>query len=248
MTAGFQAFSDSGVFQIDGLTPNYQLVQSMSGVSQRTRVPTVWNDGHGRQFYGEYWICSFTFAADEPLYAFHADPGIGVALWDAGALDGNGRQFTVRLITTQQAMVRFFVFSKVPASSSNFGLQVFDERGSLIADATSPFYRVLDVIQENYMGDDLGWVVAGAPNPPDRSKSYGRPVLISALWSAHYIWGSSNSNQLLWDILEIGTVSVSGDAVTWGTRVFNGGRTPNVTTFRECWRTRFMVLDGTGIV
>lgn len=247
MAAGFQAFTDGGALQIDGQTPNYQLVESMSGVSQRTRVPTVWNDDHRLQFYGEYWICSFTFTADEPLYAFHADPGVGVALWDA-ASDGSGRLFTVRLITTQQATVRFFVFSKVPASSSKFGLQVFDERGSLIADAASPFYRVLDVIQENYMGDDLGWTVTGAPNPQDRSKSYGRPVLISALWSSHYIWGSSNSNQLLRDILEIGTVSVTGDTVTWGTRLFNGGRSPNISTFRECWRTRFMVLDGTGIL
>ncbi|WP_081896664.1 MULTISPECIES: hypothetical protein [Burkholderia] len=248
MEAGFQAFTDGGVFQIDGKTPNYQLVQSMSGVSQRTSVQTVWNNDHKLQFYGEYWICSFTFSADEPLYAFQADPGVGVALWDTTSADGSGRLFTVRLITTQQATVRLFVFSKVPVSSSKFGLQVFDENESLIADAASPFYRVLDVIQEGYLGNDLGWVVAGAPSPSDLSRSYGRPVLISALWSSHYIWGSSNSNQRLWDILEIGMVWVTGDTVSWGTRLFNGGRSPNVATFRECWRTRFMVLDGTGIV
>lgn len=48
MTAGFQAFTDSGVLQIDGLTPNYQLVQSFTAVSQMTSVNTVYNDV-GRQ-------------------------------------------------------------------------------------------------------------------------------------------------------------------------------------------------------
>ncbi|KGD34781.1 putative gp60 [Burkholderia pseudomallei MSHR983] len=245
MKAGFQAFTDSGVFQIDGLTPNYQLVQRLEAVSQWITVDTVRNN-KDIQYQGRYWVCSFTFSADRPLYAFSADSGVGVSLWDAMGSD-DGRTYTVRFITEIQATVRLFVFSNVPATGSRYGLQVFSPNGTLIADAASPFYRVLDVIEERYLGD-TGWAVIGSPNPPWYQRAYGRPVLISGLWPAHHIWGSSNSNQRLWDILEIGTVRISGDVVSWGTRVYNGGRTPNIAAFRECWHTRFMVLDGTGIV
>ncbi|OXI39623.1 hypothetical protein CFB84_25085, partial [Burkholderia aenigmatica] len=34
----------------------------------------------------------------------------------------------------------------------------------------------------------------------------------------------------------------------WGTSLYNGGRTPNFSGFREQYHSRFMVLDGTGIV
>lgn len=247
MAAGFQAFTDSGVFQIDGLTPNYQLVQSMSAVSQSIRIDTAWNDKN-IQYQGQFWMCSFTFSAEAPLYAFSADSGVGVSLWDANSRDG--QTYTVRFITEVQTTVRFFVFSKVPVSSRGFGLQVFDGHGQLIADAASPFFRVLDVVYDAYMpaNGGEGWTVEGAPNPPWQLRSYGRPVLISSMWAAHYIWGSSNSNQRLWDILEIGMVRVSGGDVSWGTQIYNGGRAPNITTFRECWRMQFMVIDGTGII
>ncbi|MCO1358814.1 hypothetical protein L0Y97_07805 [Burkholderia multivorans] len=245
MGVGFQAFTNSGIFQIDGSTPNYQLVERLEAVSQWTTVDTVWNNAN-IQYRGTYWICSFTFSADRPLYAFSADPGVGVSLWDAKAQPGGGG-YTVRFITERQATVRLFVFSRVPVSANRFGLQVFNASGELIADAASPFYRVLDVIEVRYMGD-WGWTVTGAPNPQWDQRSYGRPVLISALWPAHYLWGSSNTNQRLYDVLEIGAVRVSGDVVSWGTLLYNGGRSPNISTFRECWHTRFMVLDGTGIV
>lgn len=250
MDARFQAFTNSGIFQIDGATPNYQMTQSMSSVSQRARIKTVYNNGAAVQFEGEYWVVSFTFVADFPLYAFSADSGVGVSLWDAKSVDSSGRLFTVRLITTVQSTVRFFVFSKTPVSGGNYGLQVFDERQQLIADALIPFYRVLDVISDAYMPANgaEGWTVEGAPNPPQQSRSYGRPVLISGMWPAHYLWGASNTSQKLYDVLEISSVSVANGTVTWGTALFNGGRAPNVTTFRECWRSRFMVIDGTGII
>ncbi|WP_175995252.1 hypothetical protein, partial [Burkholderia vietnamiensis] len=159
-----------------------------------------------------------------------------------------GANHTVRWVNSARALtVRLFIFSQVPASGGNFGLQVFNPQGQLIADATTPFFRVLDVIYEEYLSG-TGWTVEGAPNPQWHQRSYDRPVLISGLWPTHYIWGSSNSNQMLWDILEIGCVRVSGGDVSWGTRLYNGGRSPNIATFRECWHSRFMVLDGTGIV
>ncbi|KGS73360.1 hypothetical protein X947_5801 [Burkholderia pseudomallei MSHR7334] len=89
--------------------------------------------------------------------------------------------------------------------------------------------------------------------PPDIHKirrqitqSFSKSPRFSAM--NHFIWGSSNNNQRLWDILEISAVRVSGGNVSWGTLLYNGGRHPNVATFRECWHYRFMVLDGTGII
>ncbi|OMR39953.1 hypothetical protein [Burkholderia pseudomallei] len=244
MDGRFQAFTEGGLFQIDGSTPNYQLVQSMVAISQLIRIETVRNDKN-IPYEGQFWVCSFTFSAEVPLYGFSTDPGVGISIWDSYSNDG--RTYTVRLITETQATVRFFVFSNVPPVDHGFGLQVFNERSQLIADALTPFYRVLDVVQDVYM-NGTGWTVEGAPSPQWQQRLYDRPVLISGMWPAHFIWGSSNSNQRLWDILEISAVRVSGGNVSWGTLLYNGGRHPNVATFRECWHYRFMVLDGTGII
>ncbi|WP_235372419.1 hypothetical protein [Burkholderia pseudomallei] len=92
---------------------------------------------------------------------------------------------------------------------------MFNERSQLIADALTPFYRVLDVVQDVYM-NGTGWTVEGAPSPQWQQRLYDRPVLISGMWPAHFIWGSSNSNQRLWDILEISAVRVSGGNVSLG--------------------------------
>lgn len=58
MTAGFQAFSDTGVVQIDGTTPDYQLIASLVQVTQLESMPVVYNNV-GTQFYATLWHTTF---------------------------------------------------------------------------------------------------------------------------------------------------------------------------------------------
>ncbi|HDR8924500.1 TPA: hypothetical protein QDB26_000959 [Burkholderia vietnamiensis] len=238
MTAGFQAFTDTGLYQIDGMTPNYQLVMSSSAASTSTTLLLARNDA-GNPFYTTLPAVSFTFTANQaPMYGVYAEGGVGITLWNAAA---SGNTYTLTFITEQPCTVHFFMFDKVPPPSGNFGLQVFSANGTLIADSSRPFLRVLDVIYENYLGD-TGWVTTGSPYPTWNSKAYSAPVIVSAIYSVHVAWSYDPAG------VELTSIRVSGNTVSWGTTMYGGGKTSNFSGFREQYHSRFMVLDGTGIV
>ncbi|MUV20846.1 hypothetical protein GNZ25_05420 [Burkholderia thailandensis] len=238
MPVGFQAFTDTGLYQIDGKTPNYQMVQAMSGQSVIGTLRLAYNDA-GKPFTTTLPNVTLTFRANAgPMYGVYASGGIGISLWSAKRSDST---YTLTFITEQPCTVYLFLFDRVPPASGNFGLQVFDASGSLIADASRPFLRVLDVIFEDYM-NGVGWTVEGAPSPPWHSRSYGVPVLISAIYSVHRAWSYDPG------VVELSSIRVDGGNVSWGTALYNGGRTPNIACFREQYHSRFMVLDATGLV
>lgn len=239
MTAGFQAFTDTGLYQIDGTTPNYQLVMSASAASSSTTLKLAINDA-GNTFYTTLAAVSFTFSANQaPMYGVYAEGGVGITLWNATS---SGNTYTLTFITEQPCTVHFFAFDKVPPPSGNFGLQVFNGNGVLIADSSRPFLRVLDVIYEEYLPPGTGWVTTGSPYPTWKSKTYSAPVIISAIYSVHVAWSYDPAG------VELTSIRVSGSTVSWGTTMYGGGKTSNFSGFREQYRSRFMVLDGTGIV
>lgn len=242
MAAGFQAFADGGRYQIDGQTPNYQLVSSMSGSSVTGGILLAVNDD-GISFYANLPYVKFTFPISSttmPMYGVYASNGVGVSMWST-EYNNDTRLFTLTFVTEQPCAVYLYLFDRVPPAAGNFGLQVFDASGALIADASRPFLRVLDVIYEEYMPGD-GFVSVGPPNPSWKQKSYGVPVVISGIYPVHFAWSYDPAG------LELGSIRVSGDTVYWGTTMFGGGRKPNFSGFKEQWHLRFMVLDATGIV
>ncbi|AOI88964.1 hypothetical protein [Burkholderia pseudomultivorans] len=239
MGAGFQAFTDSGVYQIDGSTPNYQMVQAMAGQSVTTGLPFVVNDA-GISFGANLPNVSFTFTSTAgPMYGVFASDGVGITIWST---EVSGSAYTLRFVTERECTVYFFLFDRVPVASGRFGLQVFNERGDLIADSSKPFLRVLDVIFDEYFPPGTGWVSADAPNPKWNSRTYGVPVIVSAIYPVHVGWSYSPAG------VELTSIRVSGKTISWGTTMYGGGRKPGFSGFREQWRQRFMVLDGTGIV
>ncbi|HDR9153772.1 TPA: hypothetical protein QDB05_000191 [Burkholderia vietnamiensis] len=238
MTAGFQAFTDTGLYQIDGMTPNYQLVMSASAASSSTTLLLARNDA-GNPFYTTLAAVSFTFSANQaPMYGVYAEGGVGVTLWNTTS---SGNTYTLTFITEQPCTVHFFAFDKVPPPSGNFGLQVFDGNGVLIADSSRPFLRVLDVIYEEYLGTS-GWVVTGSPYPAWKSRSYGVQVIVSGIYSVHVAWSYDPAG------VELTSIRVAGNTVSWGTTMYGGGKTSNFSGFREQYHSRFMVLDGTGLL
>ncbi|MDN7970685.1 hypothetical protein QZM91_24345 [Burkholderia multivorans] len=238
MPAGFQAFTDTGLYQIDGRTPNYQLVQAMVGQAVNSDLHLAYNDA-GREFVKTLPNASFTFNANAgPMYGVYASGGAGITLWSAKR---NGSVYTLTFVTEQPCTVYLFLFDKVPPAAGNFGLQVFDDAGALIADASRPFLRVLDVIYDEYI-PGTGWAVIGRPSPPWQSRSYGGPVIVSAIYSVRKIWWNDPTG------VQLTSIRVTGNVVSWGTMIHGDGGGNNFVGFREQFHSRFMVLDGTGIV
>ncbi|RQZ27302.1 hypothetical protein DIE14_12490 [Burkholderia sp. Bp9017] len=238
MGAGFQAFTDTGMYQIDGSTPNYQMVQAMSA-SSADGVLLLATNNVGRPFYTTLPNVSFTFnAAAGPMYGVYASDGVGITVWSTSV---NGNTYTLTFITERPCTVNFFLFDRVPTAAGKFGLQVFNDRGELIADSSKPFLRVLDVIYNEYL-PGTGWAVLGAPGAPWDSRTYGVPVIVSGIYPVRQVWSYDPAG------LELSSIRVSGNTVSWGATMYGGGRKPNWTGFREQWHSRFMVLDATGII
>lgn len=241
MTAGFQAFTDTGLFQIDGQTPNYQLTTTLVQTLQLESIPTVYNNV-GQQFYATYWHTTFTFYANKPLFAFVADGNVMVTPW---RFSKGGNTYTAEFIGAAQTNIRLFVFDLVVPVSSRFGLQVFDSSGNLIADAASPFARILDVRSgQNLGGTGFDGTGTSMPGVNTQSANYGRPVAIAGCWPAHYMSNSGDGN----GETTMTGIAVSGGLVTWEFHTFNGKRSDRYVGFREASAWRFMVLDMTGIL
>ncbi|AQQ19825.1 hypothetical protein A8D61_15700 [Burkholderia cenocepacia] len=237
MSVGFQAFTDSGIYQIDGTTPNFQCTQSLVSVSQSTNLRVAYNDV-GKGFDGTFWVASFSFSANTPLYAFTTDGGVGAVIWDHQA---SGMLHTVRIVTWSQATVRFFVFDTTPPVGGNFGLQVFSETSVLVADSSRPFYRVLDAMHIQYK-PGYGWETTGYPHPPTESRSYGRPVLVSCPFPCHSLISGDGTYRPGLTLFQ--TV---GDTVTWYQQNW-AGTPPNWSGFNETYHLHFLVIDGTGLI
>jgi hypothetical protein len=243
MTAGFQAFTDTGLFQIDGQTPNYQLTTVLNHQLTSDILPTVYNDV-GHQYSAGFWHTTFTFTGNKPLFAFRADGNVLVAPWKFGAPGPS--TFTAEFIGAGQTNVQLYVFDQVLPGNSHEGLQVFDTSGALIADAASPFAKVIDVVSGQYLGG-AGWDASGTSMPPPNTQSanYGVPVAIAACWPAHYAFGTGGSID---GETTMTGVAVSGGQVTWEFHTFAGSRGPHFIGYRESTYYRFMVLDMSGII
>jgi hypothetical protein len=244
LTAGFQAFTDTGLFQIDGLTPNFQLTASLAQVLQQEILPTVYNNV-GTQFYATYWHTTFTFTAATPFFAFVADGNVMVTPWKFTQTGASTYQ--AEFIGASQTTVRLFIFDQVAPTSSHFGLQVFDASGRLIADAASPFARVIDVQSGQYV-PGTGYDATGSSMPGTGTliMNYGsRPVAIAGCFPAHYMFNTGDGSG---GETTMTGIAVSGGQVTWELHTFNGTRGSHFIGYREASYYRFMVLDMTGIL
>jgi hypothetical protein len=242
MTAGFQAFTDTGIVQIDGQTANFQLVAQLAQVLQLQSIPSVYNDV-GKQFSATYWHTTFTFTANNPLFAFVADGGVMIAPW---RFSRSGNSFAAEFIGAAQTTLRLFIFDNVLPTPSGFGLQVFSNAGVLVADAASPFCKVIDVISGQYL-PGTGWDASGTTMPGPQTQSAGYPVnvAIAGCWPSHYMFSSGDGPGAETTMMGVG---VTGASVTWEFHTFAGSRGAHFIGFRECTAYRFMVLDMTGII
>lgn len=238
MAAGFQAWNDGNLVQIDGMTPNYQMVRRITTHTQQTSLQYVQNDP-GTWYYTTRWYVQFTFTASNPLYAFVGSEGVGVTPWK---FSRNGNTFTAEFIAVSECDITLFVWDYAEPTNLGFGLQVFNEQGTLVADATTPFCRVIDVVEGTYV-DGYGWRNGGfaMPGANTQSRGYGVPVAFAGAWPAA-LCGDNNK-------LAMSAFAYSGGGMTWWLhRYMDDGYWKNFVGFADNAHYRFMVLDMTGII
>lgn len=241
MGVGYQAFTDTGLFQIDGLTPNYQLIQRMTQSTALTNIPTVFNNVQ-QQYYANFWWTSFTFYAITPLFAFTADNGAMVTPWK---FNRSGNTFTAEFVSAVGPVnINLFVFDQVAPTNGKFGLQVFSAAAALLADAASPFAKVIDVRAGQVLGGS-GFDGTGTsmPGPGTQAVDYGRPVAIAAARAGHLMntTGPDGTWLTAWSV-------TNGSVITWEWHAYYNNSGGHYVGFREASIWQFMVLDMTGIV
>ncbi|KVC24845.1 hypothetical protein WS58_34985 [Burkholderia pseudomultivorans] len=72
-----------------------QFCADINTVSQSMGLHVAYNNV-GRWFDGTFWIATFSFTANTPLYAFAADGGVGATVWDHQV---SGNFHTIRIVT-----------------------------------------------------------------------------------------------------------------------------------------------------
>lgn len=132
MPAGLQVFNEQGGFIIDGSYMNLSLSQKLVA----STVPQ-----------GNFNQARFTYTAPAglsipPVLAIQCPVRVVIS---GPVVSGNTYDWLV-ISYAGPTTVTGFIFLEPPATGNNFGLQVFNESGQLVFDATFPYMRVIDLI------------------------------------------------------------------------------------------------------
>ncbi|MGY6160468.1 hypothetical protein [Paraburkholderia strydomiana] len=140
MPAGFEAWTDTGYYQIDGDTINF-------GFKQHEVLMThEGGAGSSTQF---HCTCEYQFSAVNPILAANAIT-TPVALLSLTAQGNNTWKAT--LWSYQPTAFDVYVFDRMsncPISGDNCGFQFWAASGELVADARIPFMTVLGLAKGN---------------------------------------------------------------------------------------------------
>ncbi len=156
MTAGFQAWTDTGLVQIDGSSQNFALRQSFS-VTTGSGTVNIGKSNAGVQYTVAANVANFTVSAVYPLIALYS-PNAYATILKCQNVGTNS--WSIQVWSNVAATVQVYVFDQSLAaapSGAGYGLQVFDASGNLIADARQRLARVLDMQSGNIMGAGPGW-------------------------------------------------------------------------------------------
>ncbi|WP_321940067.1 hypothetical protein [Paraburkholderia sp. J8-2] len=190
MSAGFQAWTDTGLVTIDGSTPCFGL--RVHQVITSSNQSIAWGGGAASVFYMTVPIASITFTAAAPVVAFYSPSTYCQMI----ALKNNGgNSWTAQFWTQSVASIEVYVFDQTNQfAGSNYGLQVFDGSGQLIADATAPFLKPMGFISGNIFGSTgNSFITHGYSSPNYQSWAIASakcataaPLAASAI--GNYIW------------------------------------------------------------
>ncbi|WP_144149325.1 hypothetical protein [Paraburkholderia sp. BCC1884] len=155
MPVGFQAFTDTGLVQIDGTTQNYALRQKFDVTTAGGTINGAKSNAGVMYTYSAN-VASFTINAVKPLIALYSPNAYATILQ---CVNSNGT-WSVKIWTDTAAIVSVYVFDQSSAAAPagpGYGLQVFDQNGVLVFDARQRIARVIDNQAGNINNTSPGW-------------------------------------------------------------------------------------------
>lgn len=243
MTTGFKAWTDSGVFQIDGESINFQLISRQTGQTANSSLNTVTNDV-GTQFGANYNHVQFSFTANSPMVAFRAPDGVRISPW---SFSRSGNTYTATFITDASCVVTMWVFDQAAAVSDNFGFKIWNSSGALVCSAIQPFAKIIDIKQGQYLAG-TGFYSGGGQMPGNnvQTQTYGNNVAFAACYPCHYM-ESTGDNSTGGGSTNMSGLKINGTTISWEFFCYAGTRSGNYVGFKEATAYSFLVLDMTGI-
>jgi hypothetical protein len=244
MTAGFQAWTDTGLVQIDGTTQNYALRQKLVVTTAGGSINAgMANSGNMYTFSAN--VSNFSINAVAPLIAIYCASAYATVLKCANS---GTNTWNVQIWSNTAATVEVFVFDRASAaapSGAGYGIQVFDESGTLIADGRQRLARVLDVQTGNiHDSPGTGWGQWSHIDTRDYSFSYAAAkVGVGAIQNAMQSYPTGGSNNGYYNLSGFNT---NGGAVTHHYAYYAQGNTShpsNDAAYGTAFDWRFMAID-----
>jgi hypothetical protein len=248
MTAGFQCFSQDGsnFAQIDSVLGlgTLQLRQKITQTMAWSGFP-VYTISDGSRYNSQGNNTTFTFSAVVPFVVFECPSGYCLPMtWTP-----NGNTWTVAVVGSAAVPVTCYVFDQASAISapSNFGLQVYNTSGVLIADVMKPFVRAVGSNQGNpkyaygqtgYTTDSGTWPVAQGSKTFSVTQRVGIACIQPAFGTGGTSGGGSNTGVVM------SCFNTSGATVNASMQMF--GDTSNFNTytgFKENLSWSYMAVD-----
>ncbi|MFL9883126.1 hypothetical protein PQR66_08825 [Paraburkholderia agricolaris] len=244
MTAGFQAFTDTGLVQIDGTTQNYALRQRFD-VATSVGSINAGRSNAGVQYMFNANVVIFTVSAVKPLIALYSPNAYVTILQCSNNKNGS---WTVKLWANTATTITVYVFDQASAaapSGPGYGLQVFDANGVLVFDARQRIARVIDTQSGNINNAGPGWGQWAHIDQRMYSWSYPsvRKIGVASIGTAFISSPTGGSNNGWYNISSLQT---AGNVVNFNYAYYQVGNTShpnNDVNFGSQFDWRFMAID-----
>lgn len=244
MTAGFQAFTDTGLVQIDGTTQNYALRQQLT-VTTAAGDMTAGKSNAGTQYTLRANLVDFTINAVMPLICLYS-PNAYATIQRCVSQGSN--TWSVRIWSDVPAAITVYIFDQSSAaapSGPGFGLQVFDPNGVLVFDARQRIARVIDTQAGNINNASPGW--GQWAHVDQRTYQFSYPSVskigVAAIGTAFVSSPTGGTNNGWYNISALKT---SGNVVNFNYNYYQVGNTShpgNDVNFGSQFDWRFMAID-----
>jgi hypothetical protein len=248
MPAGFQCFAQDGsnVAQIDsdiGLG-NMQLRQKITQTMAFAGF-LVYTISDNSRYSSQGNQTTFTFTATNPFVVFECPSGYCVPMtWTK-----SGSNWSVVVVGSASVPVTCYVFDQVSSIplSGNYGLQVFNAAGALVADVAKPFPRIVGSNQGNpkyaygstgYTTDSGTWPAAQGSKAYSVAQRVGFACVQPAFGTGGTSGGASNAGVVM------STFNTSGGTVSQQMTMFGDtSNFNNYTGFKEALSWSYLAVD-----
>ncbi|MBK5120878.1 hypothetical protein IQ288_13395 [Burkholderia sp. R-69980] len=244
MGVGYQAWTDTGLAQIDGVAQNYVLRQNFL-ITTASGDMNAGKSNAGNQYTLKANIADFIVYATAPFIALYSPSAYATMLWCIKQSEGI---WSVRLWSNTAAIVGVYIFDQaavVAPTGPGFGLQVFDEAGNLVADARQRLARVIDIQIGNINNAGPGWGQWAQVDGRAYQFSYPQvsKIGVGALGTAFVSSPTGGSNNGWYNMSGLQT---AGSTVNFNYAYYAQGNTShpgNNNCFGSQYDWRFMAVD-----